>query len=411
MKNQLFLAAVLTIGTVHPAWSWGTNDWLTLGIKAGSALVGAGVDKLKDSLRDPEAEAAARREEERKLARQFQERVEAIETEQDLTPLQRERLYLVLKTTYANTLAFRRLEALAEERQRQQRDKIFTTSGLLGVVADAALSTPSVAMAQAEAITKSPIHRAEMQAGHAVLMARADHAAQTGQAMSALATPATLPVVPMPDLPPEAEATAGHARMELAGLQAQAAHDAAHLEMPAPPLNAFAPDLGARLWIEFIGSPSETAYLRQQLAALGHTLATTREAADVVYRIEGEYVVTETAQFHGLRRDVGELLEPGSAPIPIPEKKSLGGFKLGLGKLLYNVVRSQGEASSALEPKQQRTFDQKLLLVIARQPQGGRETRLSAMRAQDTDILPGQELAREARDELYTTMGLTLAAR
>lgn len=409
MQRLVLIGALLGALGAAPAHAFGGNDLLGIGIQVGGQLLGAGIESLADSMRDPAAEAAKQREEQRKQAEAFRKQVEEIEAQPDLTPLQRERLVLTLQTLQAQAAAFQQLVDVAEARQREERDKIFTTAGLLSVIADAAMSSPSVVAAQADALSRSPLYQAQMRAQNAQAIALADSAVALGGGAvvpALLAGPSDHQRQAVQTQLDAATAQA-HAEMARAGATVRAQRPATEAPLPGarPTLTAFDPDLGKALWIEFAGAPSDTRRLRDTLARRGHRLVDHAEDADIVYRLAGEYEIRESSEYAGLRKDVGELLEQPETVIATPEKKTLGGLKVGFGRFMFGLARAQG-ATGGMAPQYQTTFKQDLLLVIARQPKGGKESRASATRYQNTDILPGAELAREARDELYARLGI-----
>src|SRR5690606_26544438 len=107
--------------------------------------------------------------------------------------------------------------------------------------------------------------------------------------------------------------------------------------------DAFMPDLGRRLYVEFVGSPTETAHLRNRLQAMGHTLAASREEAEVVYLVEGEYAIPETKRYEGVTMNLGELLNAPDKPIPAPEKKLSGTLASGVSKFMLVMASAQDQ--------------------------------------------------------------------
>lgn len=391
-------------------------------------------------MRDPEAEAAKKREEERRVAEQFQKDQAAIEARHDLTPLQREELSLTLKKLYAQRQQFAQFVEMAEARQRAERDQIFTGAGLLGVVGEAAMNTPSMVGARADAMAHSPIYRAQARAESESAFRQADAAVAAGipQAKSRA-------VLAQADVLANSGTEQAGAKVILKQVdalskqgvtQATVEHDAAVVstvatgtaqgagtepvaatgplaDVPAastpgvPPMDAFSLDRGKKVYVEFEGSPTQTRKLRENLAARGHILTEKRDNADVVYLFDGAYVVPENKQYDGIRVSAGTLLENPDKPIAAPEKKLTGSIGSGFSKFILVMAAAQGAniPQSAI-PKEQDGFSQKVLLVVARQPKGGAETRFSVMKETESATMVGPSLVKEADEEMVDRLGI-----
>lgn len=437
MRMKSLVVAAIAAFSVTNAHAFGLGDLVSIGVQVGSKVVhsagSAVADKIKDSMRDPEAEAAKKREEEQRIAQQFQKAAEEIEARPGLTSLQRERLVLMLQKQYEQAQAIRGFVEAAEARQREERDKIFTTAGFMGVVGEAAMNTPTVVMAKADMMVQAGIPQAKSRAA----IAQADALMATGipQAKGKLAM-AQADAVMKAGTPQagtklamaQADAMAGNGispgtNQALAEAVAQAKEqnnnapqDATAPETAATAIpetqvaqtgDAFSPDLGKKLYVDFVGTPTKTAELRRLLADRGHLLIDKPEEADVAYRIEGEYTVVETKQYDGLVKDVGGLLENPAQPIPQPEKKTMGSINLGLSRLMVGLATAQGAKVPAnAAPVEQTSFKQEVLLVIARQPKDGKETRFSVRKTMDVQELRGVAMSREAVEELLKSLGL-----
>lgn len=430
-----------------PAYAFGLGDLVGMGMEAGGKLVGAavgaGVDKVKDAMRNPEAEAEKEREEEQKIAAHFQRQIGEIEAKQDLRPLDRERLVIILNQQYAQVKQFQEFAAQAEARQREERDKVFTLGGLAGVAGSTFMNTPTMVMARADAMVKAGVPQAQSRAALAQADALMTSGALQAQARATIAKADAI----VASGAPQAESRAVLSEVDAiqkAGVSSQpeqfaAAHpsgavidtavrattsddpalpDSAATPSPAAPTmppNAFSDDLGRKLFVEYIGSPSTTDSIRQQLAAHGHFLATSANDADICYRIEGEYTVRETKQFDGMTKDVGALIESPSQSLPIPGKKMMGSLQLGLAKAFFGLATIQGAAQGkqlpqGMVPQEQTSFRQTLLLVAARQPKDGKETRVSVLKASEGRI-DGLSLAQAANADLMDKLGLVVATK
>lgn len=404
MRVVLFLVAVVSSAD---ASAFGTNDLLSIGLRLGGKVVGAvvdaGVDKVRDALRDPEAEAAKQREEERRLVAQFQKQVAEIEAQPNLRPIDRERLILTLERLYTQSAQFQAFVQVAEARQREERDKIFSSAGLLDVVGEAVLATPSVTMARAEARARTgEIQTQEAMARMQVEAGGDSRAGQTmvGAAVIGIRAEQMRDQVAKGIEEGRAAALTSHGD-EVAAAVAEARVKAETSTLPGQPrLDAFSPDVERRMFVEFIGSPSETANLRRTLEERGHRMVDRGEDAEVVYRIEGEYTLGATKTKGELTVDVGSLLETPAQPLVQPEKKRslssrLGRFLFGMG-----AVQMPDNATGEGIPRQS------LLLVAARIPVEGKETRTSIHRVDLSGSLTGAALSVVARDELYERLGL-----
>ncbi|MDD5366663.1 MAG: hypothetical protein PHR30_15105 [Gallionellaceae bacterium] len=405
-KTLPFVVAMALTAEAH---AFGINDVLSIGIQAGGKLLGAavdsGIDKARDAMRDPAAEAAKKREEERKLAEQFQKQAAEIESMPDLRPIDRERLVLQLEMQYAMATQFQSFVEVAEARQREERDKIFTTAGLVNVIGEAAMSTPSAAMVQAELLAHSP----SFQANQRMAMAQAGLAATAASplAASAITVARTAAVRAETHEAVQATVSQANAMLQNSGQQADvvATMDQAKATAMATPTikrppDAFTSDLGRKLFVEFVGSPTETARLRELLTSRGHTLTDQAGSADVRYRIEGEYSIYETVQHGGLTKDVGDLLERPAQDIAMPEKKRKSSLTAGLGRLLLGMA-----AVPSVEAPASGSIKQVVLIVASRHPMDSKETRVPAVRAEDSANILGASLSVSARDALYEKLG------
>jgi len=444
MQKLIIVAGIVATFSVTQAYAFGLTDLISIGIRVGGEVVGAAagkaVDAVKESMRDPEAEAREKAEQRRKLAEAFQKQVDEIEAMPNLRPLDREKLILILRNQQKWAEQMQSFVAEAEARQKAERDKIFTASGFLGVVGEAALNTPSMVMARADAMTKNPVWRAEQRMRNEAVFAQADAQVAAGapqtksrvvlaqadvlqksgideagaKAVMNTADAMTEAHITRQDLETVAgvaantkeDASRGTTATADAGQTQSEAADAKAAAASASPKDAFTPDLGRRLYVEFVGSPSETEKLKTRLRAMGHTLVESKDEAEVVYLIEGEYSIQETRLHDGVTLSIGELLETPDKPIPTPKKKLTGTLSLGLSKLMLGVAAAQGAQVPNGAIPQEGVYPQESLLVIARQPKGGKETRFHVLKHIKSEILDGAGLAKTSRDELYAALGL-----
>lgn len=406
------LILVVLIFTSFSAVAAGLGDLVNIGLQVGSKLGGAAIDKVKDSLRDPAEEEAKKREEERRIAEAFQKAQLEIESRSDLTPLQRERQSITLARQYEQVQAFSRFREEAEARQRDRRDQLFTTAGLLGVTAEAVASSPSLALDRAEAMARAGTHKAQTRdvLAQADVMSKAGvHKAQTrevldqAEAMARAGThkAQTREVLAQAD----AMTKSGIPRQQAREALAQVNNVPSKGQPPASSNDAFTPDLGKRVYVEFVGSPSLTAQVRKALVARGHTVVNQQSDAEVGYRIEGEFIVPETKQFGPIALNAGELLEH-PRPINPPEHKLSGSVQLNVARAIGFLGELQGKKSSDAMPREQTAHKQEVLLVIARQPVNAKESRVSMMKNAEGENIQALLLTQEALSELFERIGL-----
>lgn len=422
MKKLIAAGIAGMLGAAN-AHAFGLGDLVNIGIQAGGELVraagGKAVDAIKESMRDPEAEAREKAEKERQIAEAFQKQVSEIEAQPGLRPIDRERLILTLRKQQQWAKQMQAFAEQAEARQKAERDKIFTASGFLGVVGNAALNTPSVALAQADAMTRNPVWRAEQRARNEAVFAQADllqksgiNEAGTKAVMDTAEAMAKAGVTRQGiETVSEVAANAKDAVQQVAAVPVEAGQTIPGTADPgsgaiASPKDAFMPDLGRKLYVEFVGSNAETELLRNRLQAMGHTLVASREEAEVVYLVEGEYVVPETKRYAGITLNLGELLDAPDKPIPAPEKKLSGMLASGVSKFLLAAAGAQGQNIPASADQKEGVFRQEALLVIARQPKNSKETRFSVFKSGESADLVGAKMAAQARDELYAALGI-----
>lgn len=436
MKRTVVLSTIVGLIAANPAHAFGVGDLIGIGLRAGAELAGAAVskavDSVKESMRDPEAEAKAKAEQERKLAEAFQKQVEQIEAERNLRPIDRERLILKLRRQQQWAQQVQAMAEAAEARQKAERDKIFTTSGFLGVVADATMSSPSAVVAQAKLMTENPLWRAQQRLNNEIIFAQAN-----AQVAAGIPQAKAKVVLAQADMLQQtgAQKAATQAVVEAAKEMAQAgtdineaavaiesASDAADVARPrlerstvtsestaaavqAEP-NAFTPDLGRRIFIEFVGSSEETSKLRQRLAANGHRVVETKEDADVVYIVEGEFSIPETKNHEGMTLAFGNLLQSPDRAIEPPAKKITGTLSQGLSRFLLGAAAAQGQPAPAGAVQKSGGYQQEALLVIARQPKDGKETRHSVFKSANSESIMAATLAQELVGELYVALGI-----
>lgn len=400
------------------------------GIQVGGKLIGAGIDKATDAMRDPEAEAAQKREEDRKAAVAFQKMADDIETKPNLRPIEREKLILSLKQQKQWLGQMEALVKESEARQRAERDKIFTTAGLMGVVGDVATNAAAgyVAVKYADAMAKNPIYRAKIKAENEAVYRKANAQvaagipqakarvgmAQADMAMKVGAT-GTLAAIATPPLQTEQADTsvsqAGYRVQDNPNADENGVVNQTNDKQPIASKDAFMLDADKAIFVEFVGSPSTTLSLEKLLTKRGYRLVNSKEQADVIYLVEGEYSIPETKLYKGFSTDVGALIENPSKAIPAPEKKLSGSVSLGLSKFMIAMAKAEGQQVPNDPLPQEGVYKQEVLVVIARQPKGGKETRFSVLKNIESAELNGVKMAGSAIAELFDDLGLLDDAR
>lgn len=442
-KNAVAIGVAAALLQTAHAHAFGLGDIVNIGIQVGGKLIGAAVDKaadvVKESMRDSEAEAHQKAEQERKLAEQIQKQIDRIETMSDLRPIDRERLVLQIQEQHQAVKEMQAFIARAEARQKEERDKLFTVGGIAGVIGQAAMSSPSMIMARADAMARDPVWRAQMRANNEAVFRQADAMVAAGEpqakarvvlAQADVLTKTGVPQAGAQAIVADAEAlkraqeTAKDAALAIAETREEGEALVATNETTASSsaggeraaqvssggktdgvaqlalLDAFRPDLGKKVWIEFEDAPTETAMLRKLLQERGHTIVGIKEEAEVAYLVQGEFVIPETKMHDGLTKSVGKLLENPAQAVEPPAKKTMGTINAGIASFLL-------AASGAKAPSSQANgYRQQLLLVIARQPKDGKETRASVVQKTQGETIEAARLAKGAREELYRVLGI-----
>jgi hypothetical protein len=359
---------LIAFGLAFPvsAQAFGINDVLGGVFNAGMELGSAAVSKATDSFRDPEAEKAKRQKQEDNLVAQMNKGLDDIDARTDLSPLQREKLSLTLKQQYQATIGMARFAAEAEERQRAERDKIFTVGGIAGVAGRSVASMPSVATAQANAMVRAGIPQQQSRTALAL--------ANNKQGSTILAA---TQVVAASQVGPQAGQAADKmiaaSRAEVADIKEKIEANNPVEVAPAPVVvdNFFSKDLGSKGYVEFVGSGKLSAQLRDALRALGHTIVEDKANAEVVYQFEGEYAVVASSFHEGVIEDIGAFYE---APHEVrPNEKTGGKIK---GFFAKGLIELSG-AGNALKPPSS-DYKQRVIIVANRKARAGKEIRVAA---------------------------------
>lgn len=393
--------ASIAFGTFTPATAhaFGLGDLIHIGIQAGMRVGGAAIDKAIDSMKDPEVEAEKKRLEEEELQRKtvaaYLKATEEIESRSDLTSMQRERLTLALRKQYEFAGTLRQLEVAAEAQRKAERDQLLSPAGLAGVAIESAVSSPSVVMAQADAMVKAGIPQAQNRA----ILARID---DRGNVLPTYRDPYAAAQLQAHVNQASQQAIAPHlAEMsQIAGQVASAFNQAVAAEAPrAAPAGYFAQDYGRRLYVEFSGSQLLTAKLRELLTARGYALTDDRADAYVTYLFQGEFTMDETNRREGLVEDVGRYVD-NPRPLEQPPEKTTGKVKQALALGFFTLATGGQVATPAPQPQHQQ-----VLVMVVRQVPGERESRLSVHVTRRGDFPQTAEMVDSALRQLFTEIG------
>lgn len=350
------------------------GDLIGIGVQVGGKLTGAAIDKMTE--KSPEELAKGQAENDRKMAEQMDRDIASIEAQPNLRPIDRERLILKLKELYAQNQEGAAFLARVDAQKRAERDKLFTAGGLAGVVGTATANQAGthVALKEADLAANDPTAYRNVQ--------NAQQAQSMANTVSAASKTAEILSQPA-EQPASAVVAASHnGEVSTAG-------------------DAFAPDMGKKIWIEFDGSKEQTDHFRKVLADRGHALAERQDEAEVTYLVQGEFTIPDTGLYSGMLVPVGKILDNPSEEITPPEKKTSGSIKRGLSTFML-VAAGQQVPKEA----QDNRYRQKVLLVFARQPKDGKETRVSVVSSTESEKIEATVLAQKTMDDMQGLLGI-----
>jgi hypothetical protein len=410
MKYALKWAVNLTLTLPIAVHAFGLGEIVGAGLQVGGKLIGAGIDKAKDAMRDPEAEARRKREEDAKMVAEFQKAIDAVESRPGLTPLQREKAVMTIQKSFAMVQAVVQMQEQAEANRRAQSDRIFSAQGLAGLAGDAAMGAVSnrMAIAQADAMVKAGIPQAQSKAALAQVDGQAIMNAQLKSNSVMREVDKVLSVNPLQLDPKPLQAATDLAlsqEVKIANLpSANPSVTADH--QPTLQTNAFTPDLGKKVCVLFDGAPNALSLLKKQLLKDGHALEDDPTRADVIFRIEGEYLVPESKQFSGTQRSLATILESDNF-LWTPEKKLMGSIGAGLGQLVLGMAAAQGsQVPKELLNSNPAAIQQSVMLVVSREPRDGKATRISASKSLSSEKILAKSMSEEVYGEMLTKLGL-----
>lgn len=402
MKPVPILVVISFAAISANAHAFGINDVFMAGMHAAGELGGAAIDKVKDSMRDPEAEKRKEEEQQAKMAEGLRKTLAGIEARKDLTPLQRERLVISARRAYTMALQIQGLQKEADAQRRAQDDQLFTAQGLMGVTARSVMATPTVMDAKAEAAVKAGIPQAQ---SRAAVSAIDDHGNAKPYAQFNPFAIAQAQVTQQQANQAVQEATATQAGA------VQQTMDRINAKLPDLPkpnqlsADAFELDKTKTLFVSFQNSPKLTQDLRQYMQRHGYKLVDSTDEADVVYLFEGEYTVSENSMHDGLKSDSGTMYEtPGS--IHAPANKTTGEIKGLFAKAVLGLAAIQNPTANIPKAQSANDYSQDILIVAARQPKDEQETRVSINLDEKTSEIVADQMNTDALNKLLAALKL-----
>lgn len=376
--KKLIVVSVVGVLSVANANAVGLGDLVGFGLEVGGKMAGAAIDKMTEQ--SPEEMAQEQADRDRKMAEQMDKSIASIEAQPNMRPIDRERLILKLKEMYAQSKEGEAFLKRVDEQKRAERDKLFTAGGLIGVVGGAALN-----QGMAHVGTQVAVKEAELAANDPAAYKNIQNA-QDAQSMANTISAAskTAEILSQPGEQPASAVVA-----------------VSHNVAVSASGDAFAPDMGKKIWIEFEGSQEQTEKFRNALLSRGHLLAGSPDNAEVSYLIQGEYTIPDTGLYNGLIVPVSNILDNPSTEITPPEKKTSGSIKRGMATFMLVAAGQQ-------VPKEvhDNRYRQKVLLVFARQPKEGKETRVSVVSSTESEKIEATILAQKALADMRSILGI-----
>lgn len=380
-KNQamLMLVGTMMMGQAHAV---GSNDLFSAGFSLLGQIGGAVIDKaMADS---PEEIEAKRLKAKTELNAKFNDAVAKIESRTDATPLQKEKMVRTTAKQFGMAETMNNMQAQQEIAKNQANDKMFTVGGLAGAVGNAALSTPSAAIARADAAVAA----GQPQSQSRNVLAQYD--ANGGVRPQLTVTQ------------PQQAQIAGNLQ---GGLNQYKSQIDAELAAAAPKeafgvtqaVNMLEQDKGRKIFVEFVNGKTLTERMRTAFKQTGYTVVDAAADADVTYQFDGEYIIAAEAGRDGLTESLGALHD-NPHPIEAPQKKG-GILKGAVGGLL--TVFGGGQ----LVPQTPAAYRQQALIIANRHFEG-KDTRVSAAVNQDGAALTSDAMILDAMQGIVAAVGL-----
>lgn len=411
MREFRVLMLVAIVFSANEASAVGIADFVSAGINVVGKVGGAMVDKaMEDS---PEEMERKRQQEAADREAKFHEAIAKIESRTDITPLDKEKLTRQISRTFGMAETISNLSAQQELRRREQRDRILTGGGIVGVVGDAALNTPSAIMARADIAVKTGVPQAQSRRA----VEDADALMRTGQpqAQSRAAVEAAMSggVVRSTVGNGQLGGSAGDKARAAEGVQNAIAQHRGEIEQAMSEVEAAKPkellseqeltnlaslDRGRKIYVEFVGGQKLTERLQQAFKSSGHIVVGSSAEADVVYQFDGEYAVSPESNRDGLSERVGAYMDnPHALESPQAQssmKRAVGGFFASMAGIPVK------------QPSAVTTFRQGVLMVANRRF-NGQDARVSASIKEESGMLEPDILIKSVLQDLIKTVGLT----
>lgn len=381
MKKIVFvLASVLSIGQAHAV---GSNDLFSAGFSLLGQIGGAVIDKaMADS---PEEIEAKRLKEKAALDAKFKESVAQIEARKDVMPLGKEKMVRMTAKQFGVADTMNNLSAQEELKKNAQTDAMFTAGGLAGAVGSAALSTPSAAIARADAA----VAVGQPQAQSRNVLAQYD--ANNGVRPQVTFTPGQQANV----------ANEMQGGLDKYKAQVNAEMDAAKSKdgfVVEQAVGLAKQDKERKVFVEFVNGKILTEKLRTAFKSAGFALADDKATAEVVYQFDGEYHVAAEPNRDGITEPLGAFFDAPHV-IEAPQVKT-GMLKSAAGGFL--AVFSGGQIKPQATPE---TYRQQVLIVANRHFEG-KDTRVASVSDRDSVILLPEAMIDEAMRKIQGAAGL-----
>lgn len=393
----------------------GIGDLVGAGIQAVGKLGGAAIDKaMEDS-----PEEMARKQEQQKLEREakFKEVIAKIEERKDITPLEKEKLIRAAAHSFGAAETISNLAVQQELQRRAERDQTLSAGGIVGVVGNAAMNTPSATMAKADLMVKAGIPQAQsraaidgahdlMKTGRPQAQSRAAVEVATVAVNGDTVTAANRETVELGGTAND-KAAARDGVMTAIGQhqpeidQAKAAVEAAKPDsLPSAPKieNLASLDKGRKVYVEFVGSKTLSERLVQAFRQNGHQLVDNEAEADAVYQFDAEFAIAEEPSREGANVRVGQFVEDGAKLIELKAKgASLKGMATG-------VLFALG--GREMPKRQDSGLYRQAALFVANRHADGKDMRVAVGKKSETYELEPMKLIDGALLDLLDAVGV-----
>lgn len=414
MKKLLILMVMASLGHVGVASAVGLADFVSAGINVVGNVGGAMIDKaMEDS---PEEMERKRQKEAADREVKFHEAIAKIEARQDVSPLDKEKLTRQISKSFGMAETINNLAIQQEMQRRAQRDQMFTAGGMVGVVGNAAMNTPSAVMARADLMVKAGIPQAQSRAaieGANDLMKTGQPQAQSRAAVEAATismnggkiTPPNVGSVQLGGTPENKAMVAAGIANAIAQHQAEINRAIAEVDAAKPKQLLSVPevenltslDKGRKVFVEFVGSKKLTERLQSAFKGNGFEVVSSAGEADAVYQFDGEFSVGEEPTRQGVTERVGAFVD---SPHPIELAKKSGGVKKMVGGFLLAMGGLQ------IPQQQDSGVYRQAVLFVANRHAEGKDIRVSVINRAESSELNPDVLIESAMQEMMGAIGI-----